>query len=89
MQKTLEGLKDAIKALESGKAAAQPNQDGLTLADLRSELRVLATSLNECAQPSLFLALSTRKYPPIITIPHGASCHVQASVKVDRVVCKT
>lgn len=52
VQKTLEGLKDAIKALEEGKeagAAAPAPKEAITLSDLRSELRVLASSLNECA----------------------------------------
>ena len=50
MQKTLGDLKEAIGTLEKGKAAAvEGTPDTVTLAQLRSELRVLATSLNECA----------------------------------------
>ena len=47
MQKTLDSLKDALAALEKGKAPAEPVRDSITLTDLRSELRVLASSLNE------------------------------------------
>jgi len=49
MQKTLGELKEAISTLEKGKAAAtEASADSVTLSQLRSELRVLATSLNEC-----------------------------------------
>ncbi len=47
MQKTLESLKDALTTLEKGKAPAEVPRDSITLTDLRSELRVLASSLNE------------------------------------------
>lgn len=54
MQKTLGELKEAIGTLEKGKAAAvEAPPDTVTLAQLRSELRVLATSLNECAPHSV------------------------------------
>ena len=49
MQKTLESLKDALTSLEKGKVPAEGPRDSITLTDLRSELRVLASSLNECA----------------------------------------
>lgn len=47
MQKTLDSLKDALTTLEKGKAPAEAAQDAITLTDLRSELRALASSLNE------------------------------------------
>ncbi|BDA46562.1 probable peroxisomal membrane protein PEX14 at N-terminal half [Coccomyxa sp. Obi] len=53
MQKTLGELKEAIGTLEKGKAAAvEAPPDTVTLAQLRSELRVLATSLNEFGSPA-------------------------------------
>ena len=49
MQKTLDGLKGAIAALEQGKAkSGAADGDALTVKELRSELRALASSLNEC-----------------------------------------
>lgn len=55
MQKTLGELKEAIGTLEKGKAAAvEGPPDTVTLAQLRSELRVLATSLNEYVVPLPF-----------------------------------
>ena len=47
MQKTLDSLKDALATLEKGKAPAETVRNSITLTDLRSELRVLASSLNE------------------------------------------
>ena len=47
MQKTLESLKDALTTLEKGKTPAEVPKESITLTDLRSELRVLASSLNE------------------------------------------
>ena len=47
MQKTLDSLKAALATLEKGKAPAETVRDSITLTDLRSELRVLASSLNE------------------------------------------
>lgn len=49
MQKTLDSLKEALSSLEKGKAPAETLRDSITLTDLRSELRALASSLNECA----------------------------------------
>lgn len=50
MQKALDGLKGAVAALEQGgaKSGASDGQ-ALTVKELRSELRTLASSLNECA----------------------------------------
>ncbi|EIE19534.1 hypothetical protein COCSUDRAFT_48772 [Coccomyxa subellipsoidea C-169] len=57
MQKTLGDLKEAIGTLEKGKAAAvEGTPDTVTLAQLRSELRVLATSLNEFGSPAKAVA---------------------------------
>ena len=47
MQKTLDSLKDALTTLEKGKGPAEAARDAITLTDLRSELRALASSLNE------------------------------------------
>ena len=47
MQKTLDSLKDALTKLEKGKGPAEAARDAITLTDLRSELRALASSLNE------------------------------------------
>ncbi len=56
MQKTLGELKEAIGTLEKGNAAAvEAPPDTVTLAQLRSELRVLATSLNECVPMTCLL----------------------------------
>lgn len=55
MQKTLESLKDALTTLEKGRATVEIARDSITLTDLRSELRVLASSLNECV-PACALA---------------------------------
>ncbi|CAL8471170.1 g10712 [Coccomyxa elongata] len=53
MQKTLGELKEAIGTLEKGKAAAvEAPPDTVTLAQLRSELRMLASSLNEFGSPA-------------------------------------
>lgn len=58
MRNVLEGLKEAVAALEgSAKQPSQKADEAITLGELRTELRALASSLNECAH-------ATRPLPP-------------------------
>ena len=82
MQKTLEGLKGAVAALEQGKAAKSGPTDGeaLTVKELRSELRAMATSLNECGAPPLCCLFAMHYRTPVrATQGHWVLCnHTQA-----------
>lgn len=71
MQKTLGSLKDALATLEKGKAPAEAPKDSITLTDLRSELRVLASSLNECVPgpPDLPIGRSQAGMALLICLP--------------------
>ncbi len=68
----LEGLKEAVASLEgSAKQPAKPTE-AITLGDLRTELRVLASSLNEYAPP---LALRSH----VGCMPHAAAVRYSSS----------
>ena len=80
VQKTLESLKDALTTLEKGKAPAEGPRDSITLTDLRSELRVLASSLNECVPAAcaclgIWLLAGHTLVLPCLRTFRGPCCH--------------